>query len=59
MLELPMGVLSAYLPTEAAWHRSAPVWARGLWPFLRVELEEWCRANNARFIIDEEAKVWT
>lgn len=57
ILELPMGRLSAYLPTEAAWARNGPAWARDLWPVLRKELQEWCEANNALFYIDESAWV--
>jgi hypothetical protein len=57
VLELPMGVLSAYLPTEEAWQQKSPTWARDLWPVLRTELEAWCRVNNARFYIDESAHV--
>ncbi len=58
ILELPMGILSAYLPTEEAWKRKAPEWARDLWPQLHRELEEWCRLNNAKFYIDETAAVY-
>ena len=58
VLELPMGILSAYLPTEEAWKRKAPEWARDLWPQLKTELEAWCGANNARFFIDETATVY-
>ena len=58
ILELPMGVLSAYLPTEEAWQRKAPEWARKLWPVLKTELEEWCRVNHAKFVIDETALVY-
>jgi hypothetical protein len=58
VLELPMGILSAYLPTEAAWREKAPEWAVDLWPVLKAELEEWCRDNQARLHIDETANVW-
>lgn len=58
VLELPMGLLSAYLPTEATWPTKAPAWAADLWPVLRSELEEWCRASKADLIIDETASVW-
>jgi hypothetical protein len=58
ILELPMGVLSAYLPTEDAWRRKAPAWARDLWPELKSELEAWCKANNAKFVIDGTAAVY-
>ncbi|MES2444068.1 MAG: hypothetical protein V4574_14660 [Pseudomonadota bacterium] len=58
VLELPMGVLSAYLPTEAEWRRRAPGWAISLWPRLKVELEAWCSQNNAAFYIDQAADVY-
>jgi hypothetical protein len=58
-LELPMGIFSAYLPTEAVWVRKAPDWAKNLWPVLRDELEAWCQNNNAEFVIDESATVLT
>lgn len=58
ILELPMGVLSAYLPTETAWAAKSPPWARELWPVLKNELEDWCHRNGAKFLIDESAAVW-
>jgi hypothetical protein len=57
-LELPMGVLSAYLPTEVEWQCKGPGWAKDLWPTLRSELEAWCKANHAEFIIDASAHVY-
>jgi hypothetical protein len=57
ILELPMGRLTAYLPTEDAWRAQAPGWARDLWPILKVELESWCAANRAGFEIDPSASV--
>ena len=58
VLELPMGILSAYLPTEEVWKQKAPIWARDLWPTLRSELEQWCAANKAQFVIDSTAGVF-
>ena len=58
ILELPMGVLTAYLPTEEAFRNKAPEWARELWPQLREELEDWCRFNNAGLVIEATAAVW-
>ena len=58
ILELPMGVLTAYLPTEEAWKQKAPAWAVDLWPVLRTELADWCKANNAGFVIDPSASVY-
>lgn len=59
VLELPMGILSAYLPTESAWQQKSPEWSKDLWPILRKELEAWCRKNDAKFYIDETAKVFS
>jgi hypothetical protein len=57
ILELPMGELTALLPTENVWKEKAPSWARELWPVLKKELEEWCVIHKARFLIDPTANV--
>ena len=57
VLELPMGRLSAFLPTEDAWQKKAPAWARDLWPVLKLELESWCRVSKADLVVDESAQV--
>jgi hypothetical protein len=59
ILDLPMGVFSACLPTQAAWPRKAPSWAHDLWPQVRRELEGWSRENNAQLVIDDFAGVYT
>lgn len=53
-----MGILTAYLPTEEVWKQKGPEWARDLWPELKTELEEWCSANSAGFVVDETAFVY-
>lgn len=53
-----MGVLSAYLPTEEVWPQKAPAWAKDLWPVLKSELEAWCKANHAKFVLDPAATVF-
>ena len=58
VLELTMGRLVAYLPDEAAWAQKSPPWARAHWAELRDELEQWCRANDAGFVVDATAHVW-
>ena len=58
ILELPMGIFSAYLPTESAWNKKAPSWAKELYPELKQELETWCKENKAKFIIDETAGIY-
>jgi hypothetical protein len=59
VLELSMGMLSVYLPTEAEWQRRAPGWAISLWPNLKAELEAWCRENNSALCIDASADVYS
>jgi hypothetical protein len=58
VLELTMGELSAYLPTEDAWQARAPDWARALWPVLHAELKAWCRQNQARLVLDPGASIF-
>ena len=58
ILELPMGVYSAYLPTQEVWETKAPEWARDIWPVLKSELEEWCAKNKAEFHIGKTASVF-
>jgi len=58
VLELTMGELTAYLPTEDAWQARAPDWARPLWRVLHVELQAWCRQNKARLVLDSGASIF-
>ncbi|MCW8108483.1 hypothetical protein OPS25_08245 [Alteromonas ponticola] len=58
ILEFPMGILTAYLPTHSAWEKKGPCWAQDLWPQLRLELEKWCVENKAQFVIDASAGVY-
>jgi hypothetical protein len=58
VLELTMGTLGAYLPTEEAWKLKSPPWSRDLWPVLKTELEAWCKEHRAKFVIDETATVF-
>lgn len=53
-----MGILTAYLPTEAAFGSRAPAWAISLWPQLRGELEQWCATNHAELVIDPTAGIY-
>lgn len=57
ILELPMGVLTARLPTNDVWHTVAPGWAVDLWAVLRTELVQWCAANGAGLEIAPSATV--
>jgi hypothetical protein len=58
ILELAMGELTAYLPTQDAWQQRGPEWARPLWPVLHAELAGWCRENNALLVLDPGAAIF-
>ena len=58
ILDLPMGIFSARLPTESVYQQKAPTWARDLWSVLKIELEAWCIENDAKFVIDKTADVY-
>jgi hypothetical protein len=58
VLEMPIGVLSVYLPTEDQWSDKSPCWAKGDWSLLRSQLEIWCKENKAQFHLDETAGVF-
>ncbi|QED29919.1 hypothetical protein FRD01_22315 [Microvenator marinus] len=57
-LDLAMGVLTAFLPTEDDWPDKAPAWARDLYPVLKEELEAWCAENKAKLVIDSTGVVF-
>lgn len=57
VLELPMGILSVYLPPENIWCAKVPIWAQNLWTVLREELQEWSAENHVEFVIYEFADV--
>lgn len=59
VLEMPIGILSVYLPPEAEWQNKGPEWARPHWHELRRDLEVWCTAANAVLHIDPTATVYS
>lgn len=58
ILELSMGVLTAYLPTEEVWRQRGPTWARDLWPVLHRELLQWCASHRADCVVSPAAQIW-
>lgn len=58
VLEMPMGILSVYFPTEDAWRERAPDWAAPHWAEILSELEAWCAASEIPLYIDESAQVY-
>ena len=58
VLEMPMGVLSVYLPTEEVWSRKAPAWAGPHWAAMHAQLTAWCRANRLPLYLDDVAPIF-
>jgi len=56
-VEITMGDLHVYFPTEEAWNATAPEWAKDLWPEARDGAEEWSRKNAIPFEVDQAAWV--
>ena len=58
VLDFPMGISTAVLPSKERWAEVGPRWARGQWQELHDQLEAWCRANDVIFEIDPQAGVY-
>lgn len=58
ILELLMGELTVYLPTEKTWRNKSPDWVKDNYIELKEELEQWCFENNAQLIINESANIY-
>lgn len=58
ILEMPMGVVSVYYPTEEAWAHRAPEWALPHWSEIQRQLRAWCSAQRIPLYIDDNAQVW-
>jgi hypothetical protein len=56
-VEITMGVLHVYFPTEETWIASAPSWASGKWKAAKESAEIWCGAQNIPFTVDNAAWV--
>jgi hypothetical protein len=52
VLDMPMGVVSVYLPTKEHWKEVAPTWALELWDALYQQLQEWCETGKIPLHLD-------
>jgi hypothetical protein len=58
VLDMPMGVTSVYVPTEASWARKAPEWARAMWPDFHAQLAQWCARERVPLYVEDSADVY-
>ena len=56
-VELSMGTLHVYFPTEKIWDDFAPPWAKGKWGTAKEAVELWCVKENTPITIDDKAWV--
>lgn len=58
ILEMPMGILSVYLPTQVIWQEKAPPWAKDHWVSVHEQLTEWCAQGKIPLYVDGTANVY-
>ena len=58
VIELTMGILTAYFPTRSTWEASAPDWAKHQWERARDALADWCSQQQIPLVIENHAQVW-
>lgn len=57
IVEITMGSLHVYFPSEAKWQKCAPDWARDQWQRIMTDLEAWCQRENIPLTIADDAWV--
>jgi hypothetical protein len=55
VVEITMGVLHVYFPSEARWKRDAPTWARMRYEEILGDLTRWCTAKSIPLTVDDSA----
>jgi hypothetical protein len=58
VVEITMGVLTVFFPTESSWRKTAPDWAIDQWQRVRGDLIEWCAQKDIPLIIEDRAWVF-
>lgn len=56
-IEMTMGQLYVFFPTESKWESNSPSWAKGKWNASKEAAQAWCREKKIEFTIDEQAWV--
>ena len=57
VIEMTMGKLAVYFPSQSAWEASAPVWAKQEWERVRADLSDWCHEQKTPLRIEDHAWV--
>ena len=57
VVELTMGRLHVYFPTESVWEAGAPEWAKGKYLIARDAAEEWAEKNKSGFAVEDNTWI--
>ena len=57
VIELTMGVLTVYFPTQSTWEAFAPEWAANQWQRVKDDLSAWCEQQKIPLVIEDHAWV--
>ncbi len=58
ILEMPMGVVTVYVPTAERWPAVAPAWAAADWAAFHRQLSDWCQSHRIPLHVDATAHVY-
>jgi len=57
VIEMTMGILGVYCPTEEKWKKEAPAWAKNYWGSFKDQLEKWCTESKIPLYVEDSAWV--
>jgi len=52
VVELTMGRLTVYFPTQLRWEASTPDWARAQWARVQRDLSAWCEHQKIPLVVE-------
>jgi len=58
VIDMPMGEVCVYAPTEVAWDRQIPHWNRNDYGNFIEELEQWCQAQQIPILKGDDAGIF-
>jgi hypothetical protein len=53
VVEITMGILTVYFPTQSKWEASAADWASHQWERVREDLAAWCQQQKMSLVIED------
>jgi hypothetical protein len=57
VIELTMGIVTVYFPTQSTWEATVPDWAKRQWERVRGDLSAWCLEQDIPLQIVDNAWV--